>query len=307
MFVDRFIHRCCSLSQRLFTFFDTCVCVSLQQVSKFAKAPQGVPASVIASTTQREQEEKWFAEVNKPDLPEQKQPESSVSISAFPSAPTTMPTQQKQQQPQSDGITEQRLDETAKADAAEKDATKPMEETIDFSAEKPKEPPRTSTVMQQYALIVKEGDRGYGPEALFGSLVTGDTTRVSVVDPAMRCARQLRVFLRFCEVVLSHATGPVIFELRTQRDPPPGEQMEILQQISAGLHAYNGSRLIVTFAESPITQRTVSFDNGARVRCSRGIDIYQTHDVSPWSIGMCSYEQCLCHAATFEYAIPAQQ
>ena len=249
--------------------------------------------------------------MNKADLPGQKQPETQTSISDFPAAPTSMPQQPEEtpkettESPETTTVaaSEEPAAETSDVDAA----TKPVEETVGVSAEGPKEPARVAPVMQQFALIVKEGDRGYGPETLFGSLVTGDTSRVTIVDPAMRCARQLRVFLRFCEVVLSHATGPVIFELRTQRDPPPGEQMEIMQQISAGLHSYNGSRLVVTFAESPITERTIAFDNGSRVRCSRGIDIYQTHDVSPWSIGMCSFEQCKCHAATFEYVIPTAQ
>ena len=152
---------------------------------------------------------------------------------------------------------------------------------------------------------MKEGARGYGPETLFGSLVTSDTTAVRVVDAAMRRGWQLRVLLRLCEVVLRHAAGAVIFELRTVREPEPSDQMDILQQIAASLHAYNGSKLVATFGATPHTPCTVAFSNGALVRLSRGLAMYRTQDTSPWAVGMCDLELCPCHAATIDYYIPS--
>jgi len=271
---------------------------SSDQVTTYAKPPTTVPSAVAAATSAREKEEKWFADMNKNDLPssdseqpqQQQQQQQQTSISAFPSAPTTMPTT---------------VSSTNSTDEVKTDATA-GEETIEFTPDS-KAAEKPTNQQQHYTLVVKEGERGFGPETLFGSLVTEDVNRVRVVDAPMRCARQLRVFLRLCEVVLSHVKTPVLFELRTQRDPPPSEQMEILQQISNGLHSFNGSRLVVTFAETAITERIVAFNNGSIVRCSRGIDIYCTHDMSPWAVGSSDHELCACHASTFEYTIPAPQ
>ena len=138
--------------------------------------------------------------------------------------------------------------------------------------------------------------------------MTADTTGVRVADPALGSARQLRVLLRLCEVVLRRATGPVLFEVQTRRAPPPSDQLDIFHQLSAALHAFNRSRLVVTFAEGPITSSeagcTVVFSNGARVHGSRGLDVYRTQDMAPWAVGTSDYELCPCFPATFEYTVP---
>ena len=165
--------------------------------------------------------------------------------------------------------------------------------------------------MQRHTLVVADGARGYGPETLYGTLATPDTTGVRVADPALGSARQLRVLLRLCEVVLRRAAGPVLFEVRTRRAPPPSAQLDILQQLSAALHAFNRSRLVVTFTDgssssssSDSSECTVAFSNGARVRGSRGIDVYRTQDMAPWAVGTSDYELCPCFAATFDYTVP---
>lgn len=174
--------------------------------------------------------------------------------------------------------------------------------------QQPQKPKQEENGLQRHTLEISDGERGFGPETLYGTLVTADTMGVRVADPALGSARQLRVLLRLCEVVLRRATGPVLFEVQTRRAPPPSDQLDIFHQLSAALHAFNRSRLVVTFAEGPITSSeagcTVVFSNGARVHGSRGLDVYRTQDMAPWAVGTSDYELCPCFPATFEYTVP---
>jgi len=151
--------------------------------------------------------------------------------------------------------------------------------------------PQDQTLHAQ-SIKIKQGQAGCSYAHLFGKYIPGASV-VIVEDPYIRSNHQIYNFLRFCELVVKMAGGPVLITLTTSADNLE-QQQEITSKINemkASLREYQVD-LHLDFNEN-LHDREIRLNNGWVIKIGRGLDIY-TKPTSKFSIGYCDLELRPC-------------
>lgn len=136
--------------------------------------------------------------------------------------------------------------------------------------------------LQPQQIYVKENQKGISFDQLFGAYLHGATV-VTVCDPNVRLASQIRHMMEFLETVVRQKgiDEEVSVHLITQEDEFNSEQQtQYLEAIRTG-----ASSLGVTFSwafESDFATQAaqVTINNGWQVVLSRGLDLFQPYDMT---------------------------
>ncbi|HBR92739.1 MAG TPA: BREX system Lon protease-like protein BrxL [Opitutae bacterium] len=182
-----------------------------------------------------------------------------------------------------------------------KESEAPKEETLAAAPSKA-ETPQPELESGKHVTI-PENATGISFEGLFADYLKG-ATEITVHDPYIRLFWQLKNMMEFLEMV--HQLVPegdqVEVKLVTKSDMEKCvEQDEALQKME---ETFTGSKVTFSYEydnANAFHARSISTDTGWKITLDRGLDIFQRHDMSPFSLAGKVQEERQCKAFEVTY------
>jgi len=193
-----------------------------------------------------------------------------------------------------------------KASKEETPGDKPESEPTDAEAiaAAPREPePEAPALESGKHVTIPENATGVSFKSLFADYLKG-ATEITVHDPYIRLFWQLKNMMEFLEMV--HELVPegdqVEVKLVTQSDLEKCvEQDEALRKMA---EPFTGSKVSFSLDydnNNAFHARSITTDTGWKITLDRGLDIFQRHDMSPFSLAGKVQEERQCKAFEVTY------
>jgi ATP-dependent Lon protease len=152
-------------------------------------------------------------------------------------------------------------------------------------------------------LVVRENEKGHTFAKLFGPYLEG-ARKVTVNDPYIRLYFQIKNMMELLEVI--HALTPMgehteVTLVTTSDKEKCVEQDENLRKIQ---DTFVGSRISFDYEydkSESLHARSITTDTGWKISMDRGLDVFQHHDMGPFSLANKKQEERLCKRFEITY------